>query len=56
VAAALDQLEQVGGVVMGAVLNRSDARAASGYKYHGGRRIAGARNQPKRHPSRDDEG
>jgi capsular exopolysaccharide synthesis family protein len=56
VAAALDQLEQVGGVIMGAVLNRSDARAASGYRGHGGRRIiAGPRNQPKRRPSRDDE-
>jgi capsular exopolysaccharide synthesis family protein len=55
VATALDQLEQVGGVVMGAVLNRSDAKGARGYGYHGGHWIAGPSNQPKQRPSRHDE-
>jgi polysaccharide biosynthesis transport protein len=55
VATALDQLEQVGGVIMGAVLNCSDARGARGYGYHGGRWIAGPGNQPKQRPSRHDE-
>jgi capsular exopolysaccharide synthesis family protein len=55
VAAALDQLEQVGGVIMGAVLNRSDARGARGYGHHGGHRTAGPRNRPKQRPSRDDD-